>query len=799
LAACTGLRVIEVTDGFNGASLCGQLFAGLGAEVIKLEAPKGDSLRTAFPRAEDGSGYLFHLLHAGKTSRLLPSEAEDARATCIGMVERADVVLLGENLASCPSDLFDPNRFCEQWPAKVLCTVSIFGKDSAREHWAGNELIAEAMGGLMSCTGYPERPPVSSGVPYAMHVSAMFAFGGIMAALYEQRRSGRGQWLDLAVVDCLIALLGNFMPSYFLSGRSPKRLGNRHTIAAPWNLYSTADGYAVICTGTGGSNWWKTITKVIDRPDLTADSRYDKEAKRVERVEEVDRIVTEWTQTRSSAQVVDLMTSGGIPASEVSSIETVLSDPHYRDIRAMIGSTKVQSGGREITIPVAGLPLKVGAWAPSATSKAQQSSGDRVQGQLANDATAGMGQPLDGIRILEFGSRTSVPMADRLLADLGADVIKIEPRKGESLRNGGQMIGGSSYLFQINNAGKRSVVIEATDPRGRDLILKLAEKAHVWLENMAPGTLEAMGLGYAALRAVNPDIIYISVSGFGLKSNYGKKRALDTVVQAACGMMHVTGYPDHLPVKLGISAVDLAAAVGLVGTVLGALRERSMTKSGMHIDLAMADIGVWMTQSVWPQILAGVGESSRLGNRSTVACPHNIFPTKDGYIAIAVDTDAQWQQLVRIMGNSSLSDNQLLATAEGRLRNVETIEAAIGAWVEGRKAIDVAAICQADGVPAAPVRTLAEVVQDPDVQRRALVVEMQHPIAGTIKLLGNPLRLSRTPAVVRRCSPVLGEHTDEILRSCLGLGDEEITSLCAAGVVMVERDAQRNADAVVSS
>lgn len=805
MAACAGIRVLEIADGFGAASLCGQLFANLGAQVVKLESHEGDSLRRCGPLAPDGTAYQFHLVNATKQSVFLPPEAGVAHKLLLELAEGADVVLLEGAPASFPDSLPVPQAFCDQWPAKVLCTTGIFGNQGARKGWGGNELIAEAMGGLMACTGYPERPPVCSGVPYALHVTALFAFDGIMVALRERARSGRGQWLDIAAVDCLVALLGNFIPSYFLSGRSPKRIGNRHTIAAPWNLYPTADGYVVICTGTGGSGWWKTVTEVIQRPDLTDDPRYDQEAKRVARVDEVDQIVADWTQRRPAAEVVEIMTSAGIPASEINAIEAVLADPHYREIRAMVGSSTVETDGRRFDVPFVGLPLKVGAWSPppgpgaaAARFDSSAAAAVTVASQLRDPPPGG--RPLDGMRILEFGSRTSVPMAGRLLADLGADVVKIEPKKGESLRAAGQQIGGSSYLFHINNAGKRSVVVEPTDPQGRDLILQLAKKADVWMENLAPGALDSMGLGYAALQAVNPNIVYVSVSGFGLKSNYGKKRALDTVVQAACGIMHLTGYPDHLPVKIGISAVDLAVAVGLVGTVLGAVRQRDASESGMRIDLAMADVGVWMTQGVWPRTFAGMGGPTRLGNRSAVACPHNIFATGDGFVAIAVETDDQWRRLARLLAAPTLTGDPTLATAEGRLRHVAKIENAIAAWVEGKTKEQVAAICQGSGVPAAPVRNLAEVVEDQETIRRGLVVEVEHPVAGRMRLLGNPLCFSRTPAVTAACAPVLGEHTREILGHWLGLSADRIEALCSAGVVATREDPgkEKLAGAVVS-
>jgi len=788
MAACSEFRVIEIAEGFGAASLCGELMAGLGAEVVKIERAAGDPLRQIDPRAPDGVGYGFHLTNAGKKSAVLAADAATAERQWNNLVQWADAIVLDPKMPL-PNVAIDSQLLSDRWPDKVICSISLFGEKGSRSSRVGNELIAEAMGGLMGCTGYSERPPVVSGVPYGEHVAALFGFGGIMAGLWERIRSGRGQYIDLSIVDCLIALLGNFMPGYLLSGRSPKRIGNRHTIAAPWNLYPTSDGQVVICTGTGGASWWKIICDLIGRPELGADDRYDKEVKRVQRVDEVDAIISEWTQLRTMAEVVEVMTQGGIPVSEIASVEAVLADPHYAKTRAMVNSARVEteSGGKSLFIP--GLPLKIGVWVPPAKAGPRlgefriENSNPPTSALLARREEIHAGGALDGIRILEFGSRTSVPMAGRLLSDLGADVVKIEPGKGESLRNAGQQIGGSSYLFHINNGGKRSVVIEPNTPRGRKLILDLAAKADVWLENLAPGALQAMGLGFEHLREVNPRIIYCSVSGFGLRSDYGKKKALDTVVQAASGVMYLTGYPDHFPVKLGISAVDLAAAVGLVGGVLSALHERRASGEGRQVDLAMADVGVWMTQSVWPQIFDGTGHPTRLGNRSAVACPHNTFPTEDGLLALAVDSDEQWRRLVSLVNRSELSD-PVLATANGRLAHFENVERIIADWLAHKKTAEAVAACEALGVPAAPVRTLADIVEDPDVSERGLILEVDHPTAGKMRLLGNPLRLSRTPARILRHAPLLGEHTREVLTGWLDLNAQELDELESANLIV---------------
>ncbi len=254
-------------------------------------------------------------------------------------------------------------------------------------------------------------------------------------------------------------------------------------------------------------------------------------------------------------------------------------------------------------------------------------------------------------------------------------------------------------------------------------------------------------------------------------------------MQAATGVMYLTGYPDHHYVKIGISAADLAAAVGVVGAVTCALRQRRLSGAGMHIDLAMADIGVWMTQAAWPEVFYGSGHPKRLGNHSRTSCPHNIFETGEGQLALAVDTDAQWTKLAALLGNPALASDPVLASVKGRFAQVERIEQVIAAWLSDKSATEAAAICQAVGVPAGPVRNLADIVQDPEVAARGLVVEVDHPIAGRMRLLGNPLRLSLTPARLAAGAPLLGEHTDEVLGSWLGLTDERMRELESAGVI----------------
>lgn len=780
MAACAGLHVLELSDGFTATALCGQLFAGLGAEVVKFEPPAGDPLRGAGPGPCDSS-YEFHALNAGKES--VTRDPSAGPAQWADLVRWSDVVLW-DYVTPWPAGAGTAETFGSDWPHTVLATAGAPDLASG----ADAELLIEAASSLMSCTGHAERPAVSAGLPYGLHVGAFFTFAGAMAALYERERSGLGQIVSVNLEDALVALLGNFMPSYFLTGKLPSRIGNRHTIAAPWNLYPTADGAVVICAGTGGATWWDRILVPIGRTDLVGDGRYDNEAKRVARVEEVDEIVSAWTRTQPTAAVTSLMAEHNVPASAVNSLETIHADPHYSTKRAMFVDVPVGEGS--VLIP--GLPMKIGAWTPPLRPGPElgANNGD-VRPPAAKRASPPDGaspdahaKPLTGVKIIEFGARTSVPFAGRILAELGADVIKVEPPKGEPLRGAGQQVAGSSYLFHINNAGKKSAAIDTSQPAGKKLLLDLVAGADAFIENLAPGSLDKMRLGYADLKAVNPNIIYCSVSGYGHVSGYGTMRALDTVVQASTGVMHVTGYPDHDPVKMGISAVDLAAAIALVGSVIGGLRERMVSGSGLHVDLAMSDVAVWMSQVFWADLQTG-RSPNRMGNRSAANAPHNVFEARDGGVAIAVGSDEQWKSLLALLPATALPHDAASWDAARRVRSVDAVEAAVAAWTGTRTVAEILAACGARGIPAAPMRTLGDVATDPGLLARKLIYEADHPTAGKVRLLGNPIRLSRTPPEAAGYAPTLGEHTAEVLGTTLSLSSDVIEQLRAAGTITI--------------
>jgi crotonobetainyl-CoA:carnitine CoA-transferase CaiB-like acyl-CoA transferase len=261
------------------------------------------------------------------------------------------------------------------------------------------------------------------------------------------------------------------------------------------------------------------------------------------------------------------------------------------------------------------------------------------------------------------------------------------------------------------------------------------------------------------------------VSGFG-HNDEGERKAFDTVIQAYCGIMHLTGYPDHLPVKLGISAIDVGAALGAAAAALAGLNERAATGAGMHIDLAMFDIAVWMTQAAWPDILSGGSDPGRSGNRNAKACPHDVYPGRTGLLALTVESDEEWLRLAATMLRPDLAEDTGLASLAGRLERIDEIDDAVIGWLASHEADEAAAQLQAGGVPAAPVRDMAAIAEAAETRLRGLVVETTPLGGGPIRVLGNPINFSRTTSSIRAAAPTLGEHTETVLTEWLGVSSE---------------------------
>jgi len=371
---------------------------------------------------------------------------------------------------------------------------------------------------------------------------------------------------------------------------------------------------------------------------------------------------------------------------------------------------------------------------------------------------------LDGLRVIDLTQVMAGPFCTMLLADFGADVIKIEPPNGDSTRTMPGAVGTDSPSFNAVNRGKRSVVLNLKTQEGVTAVQTLARGADIFVENYRPGALDKLGLGYADLAAINPRLIYASISGYGQTGPHRQKGGFDLVAQGVSGIMSVTGEPGGAPVKSGIPLTDLGAGMFATIGILAALQSRHHTGKGQHIDTSLLDAGVGL--SVWEstQYFSGRGIPERLGSAHRMSAPYQAFRCADGYITLGGANDRSFHRICEVLGHPEWKQAPEFVTDGMRIRNRAELAARIEAITATKPRAYWLELFDANNIPCGPINDYAQVFEDPQVIARELVVDVEHPTLGPIRALGSPIKLSETPPAVRRRAPLLGEHTEEVLR-----------------------------------
>jgi len=391
---------------------------------------------------------------------------------------------------------------------------------------------------------------------------------------------------------------------------------------------------------------------------------------------------------------------------------------------------------------------------------------------------------LAGMRVLDLSQVMAGPFCTMLLADMGAEVVKVEPPQGDSTRQMRGSRGGESPSFWAINRNKRGVVLDLKDPRGVEICRRLAARADVLVENYRPGTLDRLGLGYEELRPLNPGLIYASISGYGQTGPLRERGGFDLVAQGESGVMSVTGLAGGPPVKCGIPVCDLGAALFLTSAILSAALHRARTGEGQRVETSLLEAGIAL--SVWEaaEYFATGEPPLPTGSAHRMSAPYQAFRCEDGYITIGAANQRSWERLCRALGLDDLLARPDFATDADRVRRRETLEVQIQEVTVGRPRAYWLALLEEAGVPAGPINTYAEIFDHPHVKAREMLQEIEHPAAGRIKQVGPPVKCSATPATIRRPAPRMGEHTREVLAEA-GYPKVEIDGLIAEGVIGV--------------
>lgn len=395
--------------------------------------------------------------------------------------------------------------------------------------------------------------------------------------------------------------------------------------------------------------------------------------------------------------------------------------------------------------------------------------------------------PLAGYRIIDLGQIYNGPYCSLLLAFLGAEVIKVEPLQGETVRQR-DPASRMPYPYLMLNSNKKSVTLNLKHAQGKALLRALVARGDVVIENFAVGVMERLGFGYDTLKAINPRIIYASSSGYGRGGPYAHYSAMDLTIQAIAGVMAITGFPDHPPVKAGPAMSDFLAGIHLYAAIVTALLRRERTGEGCMVEVAMHD-------AMYPTLTSNLGAyydkgtvTPRTANRhgGLAIAPYNTYPTSDGWIAIFCASEGHWPLLCQVMGREDLREDPRFATNALRARHMAEVDALVGAWTQQYTRAALTSMLTAAGMPCGPVMTLDEVADDPNLKHRQMIVDLDHPVKGRVKVIGCPLKFFTSDGALQievLPAPSVGQHNDEVYTALLGYTPDDLAHWRAEGVI----------------
>ncbi len=761
----SGYRVVEIGT-LPAAAYAARLFADFGAEVIKVEPPAGDPARSFPPMIDVGSSGWFAYLNYGKKS--VTSNAV-----------QLDALLQGAHVLIDSSGVDRPAH-----PHLVAIDVSWFGTSGPYRDFKTCDAVCRALAGFVQLIGPEEGPPLTLPDYQSAIMGGLAAFIPAMAALYgEQSRA-----YEVSVHEATIALAEYQAIEAWATGIPQKRWGfNRFTPTYPMGVYRCKEGWIGITIVTPAQ--WNAFCGLLGMADLARHPQYVMGPERLAHADELEarfvprfleRTATEWFEAARELR---------LPFAIVPDMADVLSWPVFRDRKAIV---PVTIGDRTVEAP--GSPFHLTSTPPhfgGAVPRLGQHNLAIAPLKVAAPRPA-KGRPLEGMRIIDLSMGWAGPVCTRNLADLGADVIKIEacgyPDWWRGVDNRpetvAQRLYEKSHRFNIMNRGKRAITLDLTVPDGVALAKALVKDADAVIENYSSGVLHTFGLHYTALKAVNPSLVMASMAAFGATGPWRETRAYGSTLEQGSGLPSIAGRADDPPMMNHLAFGDAVGGLNAASALLIALLHRKHTGQGQHIDLSQVQCMLPFTAAWAIEQSANGGLAPRAGNRHPMFAPHGVFPSAghDKWIMVAATDDEMWKTLAGIIG---LGDPRLLHLDVRRIREAD-IETAIAAWTEQRSPDEAMDILQRAGIAAGAVRHPLDLIEDPHLAARGFWQWIDRAHVGRHPQPSAAYREAGTPVVVTRPAATLGQHNDEVLSSVLGLPKSEIDRLVRDGVIGTE-------------
>ena len=781
IGALDGLVVVERAEGIAGP-VCGKLMAGFGAEVIKVEPPSGDVSRTLGPFPDDisnpeASG-LFLYLNAGKKSVVIDPTDPSHQGRLRVLIDRADVLIDGT-----PGlDLSRTN------PDLIVVSITPFGLSGPYRDFAATNLVVHALSGELGLAGSRRLPPLKKGGNLADYHAGFHGFIGAVAALLARYRLG-GQHVEVSHLESLTSILGATMNGWLYSENVSRR-GD----ADPWSMGTAArrgedgpywepsgvwqakDGY-VLAYGRSSADWTGAIREMSnDLPELASD-RFTTEEGRGEHAEELTGLFGQWVSEHSKEEVYRLAQRYGHAYGYVATARDLLESPQLKHRRFFVDVQHPVAG--KVTMP--GAPFKMSR-TPLVTRRAPLlgEHGDttlpsRSRGMGRSDGDKEGHLPLEGLRVVDFTHIWAGPYCTRILADLGAEVIKVEsPRRGD----GGRGKGVGRYHAYSRN--KLAMAMDLRTDEGQRHIRKLISMSDVVVENFSVGVTGRLGVDYEDCRAITPSIVYVALPAFGRTGPESGFVGMGATQEAMSGLLSISSYPGAVPSPTGVKYGDPNGGMLAAVAVLAAIHHRAATGEGQLIDLSQREANIFTLPELVLNYVMNGRTAEAIGDKRPDHAPTGCYPCKDEeWVAIDVETDEQFRALCVVMGQPNLAEDSRFATPTERKRNEGKFDGVIESWTRERSAVLAMCLLQDKGVPAGAVLTNKQVAENEHFQARGF---FQRDAEGRAHLAA-PWRFSKVELGVRRFAPKLGQDNYCVLRDILGVPEDDIRAMEREGVI----------------
>ena len=805
MVALAGLRVLNLAGSLS-AAWCARTLADYGADVVTVEPPGGAALRRLGPFDANGESIPAAYALANQRSALLELGRPADRAALVRLAGGNDVVIEGgaPGVLEAAGSSFEELR--RKQPGLILAALTPHGISGPRAGRAGNDLTAFALSGWAAINGREGQPPLK-GVRYVASLYAgLSGAAAILAALRQQGRSGRGQLVDVAETDALATTFASVAAHAQYQGELEQRrvVWFQDPLEGP---IPAADGYFHLMLGR--SDFFRLAMHVLALPAIAEDARLDDRAGRLALAAEWVPQVRERIASKPKLELFDELATARVVAGPLLTVAELAESEH---LAAREFFVRPERGGPRMPGPAARLSasparLRRAAPQPGADSAQLQPGADSAELLLDPDPSRPRSEPtaeaparpLEGLRVLALTQVWAGAHCAQQLALLGAEVIKIEARRRPDTWRGGYEMPILAALegvptarhgwnchpsFNSGNLNQLGVTLDLQTEQGIELLRRLLRSTDVVVENFTPRVLGILGIDYEAMRAIRPDVILCSISGFGASGPYRDRPSNGGTIEPASGMSSLLGFPGGPPQNSGATFPDPLAAATAVVAILAALEHRARTGEGQRIDVSMQEASLALIgDAALEQELTGQAPEP-IGNRHPNLAPHGIYPTagEDRWIALAAEDDAQWRLLCRIAGRRDWLAEPRFASNSERKANEDALDAAIAAWTRTQPRDQLAERLSESGLPGAPVLAPGELSADASLRERGVVAEVAHPEAGTWPYVVVPYRLTETPLRVTAPAPCLGQHSAEVLERLAGVDRVRYEQLVRLGV-----------------